>query len=116
MKIILSKEDIEALVKKYYDMEAIAWNEDGTITIDTTLERIVNEKNDMHRLDDLLKKKNIPPYNPPNIYPSNPQPGYPFPSPYKWPTTGITLTGSRTQYDPLTSISSKPIGELTKKV
>lgn len=62
LKIILSKDDIQALVKKYYDMDAAEWNDDGTITIDTTLERIVNEKNDMHVLEDLLKKKPSTPY------------------------------------------------------
>lgn len=58
MKIILSKDDIEGIIKKYYDMEALAWNDDGTITMDTTLERIMNEKNDMKTLDEKLRSQN----------------------------------------------------------
>ena len=38
-------------------MDAAEWNDDGTITIDTTLERIVNEKNDMHVLKEKLEKR-----------------------------------------------------------
>ena len=55
MKIILSKEDIEGIVKEYYGMESVAFQKDGTIVIDTTLEKITNEKNDMLLLDQKLK-------------------------------------------------------------
>jgi hypothetical protein len=79
MKIILSKDDIEELVKKYYDMESVGWNEDGSMTIDTTLEKITNDKNDMKVLNDrLLKRSSIamPIYNP-FVYPiSNAGKGY----------------------------------------
>jgi len=57
MKVILSKEDIENLVKEYFDMESVAFQKDGTIVIDTTLEKITNEKNDMKILNEKLKKK-----------------------------------------------------------
>ena len=62
MKIILSKDDIENIIKEYYNMEAVATQKDGTILIDTTLERITNEKNDMHVLNSKLK--NNPIYTP----------------------------------------------------
>jgi hypothetical protein len=55
MKIILSKEDIEAVVKKYFEMEAVAWADDGTIIIDTTLEKIMNQDNDMETLNERIK-------------------------------------------------------------
>jgi hypothetical protein len=57
LKVILSKDDIQVIVKQYYNMDAAEWNDDGTITLDSTLERIVNEKNDMKILEDRLKKK-----------------------------------------------------------
>jgi len=44
MQIILSKDDIEEIIKKVFDIEAMGWNDDGSITIDTVLEKLVNEK------------------------------------------------------------------------
>jgi hypothetical protein len=37
MKIILSKNDIEALLKKYYDTKTLVWNKDGSVTLEVDL-------------------------------------------------------------------------------
>ena len=62
MKVILGKKDIESIVKKYFDMESVAWQKDGTIILDTTLEKITNEKNDLSKFNNILgiNKKIIP--------------------------------------------------------
>ena len=57
MKVILTKDDIESIIKEYFNMESVATQKDGTIVMDTTLERITNEKNDMSILNNKLKKK-----------------------------------------------------------
>lgn len=54
MKIILSKDDIEEIIKKLFDIEAIGWNNDGTLIIDTVLEKLVNDKSKFNT-DDLRR-------------------------------------------------------------
>jgi hypothetical protein len=51
MKIILSKDDIEEIIKNVFNIEAMGWNKDGTITIDTVLEKIVNDKSNFNTKD-----------------------------------------------------------------
>jgi len=70
MKVILSKEDIEMIIKEYFDMESVAWQKDGTIVIDTTLEKITNEKNTLDKFNDKLgiNKKNVPYLSPARNY------------------------------------------------
>jgi len=60
MKVTLSKEDIETIIKEYFDMESVAWQKDGTIILDTTLEKITNEKNKLGIFNEKLgiTKKN----------------------------------------------------------
>lgn len=45
MKIILNKNDIKKIIKKVFNIEAVCWNDDGTLTIDTVLEKITNNSN-----------------------------------------------------------------------
>jgi acid phosphatase family membrane protein YuiD len=54
VKIILSKEDIETIIKNIFDIEAMCWNDDGTLTLDTILDKLVNEKSKFNT-DDLKK-------------------------------------------------------------
>ena len=58
MKVTLSKEDIETIIKEYFDMESVAWQDDGTIILDTTLEKITNEKNDLSKFKEKMGIKN----------------------------------------------------------
>jgi len=44
MKIELSREDVEIILKKYFDMDALLLRSDGSAIIDTTLEKIINDK------------------------------------------------------------------------
>jgi hypothetical protein len=101
MKIILSKEDIEEIIKKIFDIEAIGWNEDGSLTIDTVLEKLVNDKSKFNT-DDLRRMLGRPvqpvpiPYNPSPPY-INPNPLSPRPiwySPMQPGQTTITNTSS----------------------
>ena len=59
MKVILSKDDIESLVKEYFDMESVSFQDDGTIIIDSTLEKITNEKNNMDVFNEKIGKNNL---------------------------------------------------------
>ena len=43
MKIELSREDVEIILKKYFDMDALLLRSDGSAIIDTTLEKIIND-------------------------------------------------------------------------
>lgn len=78
MQIILSKDDIEEIIKKVFDIEAMGWNDDGTITIDTVLEKLVNDKSKFNT-DDLKRMLGRAPTPAPNPYP------YIQPSPYIQP-------------------------------
>ena len=62
MKVTLSKEDIETIIKEYFGMDSVAWQKDGTIVLDTTLEKITNEKNNLEKFNDKLgiNKQNVP--------------------------------------------------------
>ena len=44
MKIELSREDVETIIKKYLNMDAVLLNENGSAIIDTTLEKLLNDK------------------------------------------------------------------------
>jgi len=79
MQIILSKDDIEEIIKKVFDIEAMGWNKDGTITIDTVLEKLVNDKSKFNT-DDLKRMLGRAPT----------QVTYPYiqPAPYRY-VTGI---------------------------
>ena len=77
MKIILSKDDIEEIIKKLFDIEAIGWNADGTLTIDTVLEKLINDKSKFNT-DDLRRMLGRPvqsPYITPPIWSSAPLQG-----------------------------------------
>ena len=78
MQIILSKDDIEEIIKKVFDIEAMGWNKDGTITIDTVLEKLVNDKSKFNT-DDLKRML--------GRAPTQVQPQYPYiqPTPYVQP-------------------------------
>lgn len=78
MQIILSKDDIEEIIKKVFDIEAMGWNDDGSITIDTVLEKLVNEKSKFNT-DDIKRMLGRTPTPAPNPYP------YIQPSPYIQP-------------------------------
>jgi len=78
MQIILSKDDIEEIIKKVFDIEAMGWNDDGTITIDTVLEKLVNDKSKFNT-DDLKRMLGRTPTPAPNPYP------YIQPTPYVQP-------------------------------
>jgi len=72
MKIILSKDDLEEIIKKLFDIEAVGWNDDGTLTIDTVLEKLVNDKSKFNT-DDLRRMlgRHIPtPYISPPLTPN----------------------------------------------
>ena len=42
MRIELTRSDVETILKKYMDMDTIVLNDDGSATLDTTLEKIVS--------------------------------------------------------------------------
>jgi len=56
MQVILSKEDIETIIKEHFDMESVTWKKDGTIVIDSTLEKITNEENDQSVFESIIRK------------------------------------------------------------
>jgi hypothetical protein len=85
MQIILSKDDIEEIIKKVFDIEAMGWNKDGTITIDTVLEKLVNDKSKFNT-DDLKRMLGRAPTQVPYSY-IQPAP-YIQPTPYRF-VTGI---------------------------
>lgn len=63
MQIILSKQDIEDILQKKFNMIAGTWRDDGTYVFDTVLEKLVND-------DDYSKSIKIGnPYTP--IYNTN---------------------------------------------
>ena len=43
MRIELSRDDVETILKKYMSMQTVVLNKDGSATVDTTLEKIVSE-------------------------------------------------------------------------
>jgi hypothetical protein len=44
MQIILSKQDIEDILQKKFNMIAGTWRDDGTYVFDTVLEKLVNDE------------------------------------------------------------------------
>jgi len=54
MQIILSKDDIEKILQKKFNMVAGDWKEDGTYVFDTVLEKLVNEDFDDTSISKIL--------------------------------------------------------------
>jgi len=50
MRIELSRDDVEEILKKYMSMDTVVLNEDGTATVDTTLEKLVSDKTPQEEL------------------------------------------------------------------
>jgi hypothetical protein len=100
MQIVLTKDDVLEIIKKVFDLEAVGWNKDGTVTIDTVLEKLINDKSNFNT-DDLKRMLRKPvqptPVNPTPITPSPwiipPHQPWPNNNP-TWPQKWYTVTNS----------------------
>ena len=50
MRIELSRDDVEIILRKYMEMDTVVLNKNGSATVDTTLEKIVSDKVEQYSL------------------------------------------------------------------